>query len=324
VVAPPTAFSDTPSFLVLVCWVVITLVVGYLALRRTRTLRAWVLLLAYLVATTLVVASARAAVGSVTGREYRYLTDAACVVTLCVALATHTLIGAVESSEPRDKPLLVVSAPRALVALLCGVIVASGLWNSATYAHIWHHQNASDPYLHRLQADARKGGHVELAQTPTPEDVLSRLVTPRNNTHTLASLLDTRVEFPSVSRRLLVVGPGGGLHRADIELGVASKEGPSEGCGWHVTSKGLDIPLNGRAFQAKWWMRIGYLASGPADVTVTAGTRERRVQFPGGLGNLFLQMTGTFDSVRIDGLKPGQTMCVDRIEVGLPVAGGSL
>ena len=324
VVAPPTAFADTPTFLVPLCWVVIILVVAYLALRRTRTLRAWALLLAYLVATTLVVASARAAVGSVTGREYRYLTDAACVVTLCVALATHTLIGAVESSEPRERSALVVAAPRALVVLLCGVILASGIWNSATYAHIWHHQNASDPYMHRLQADARRAGHIELAQTPTPEEVLSRLVTPRNNTHTLASLLDTRVDFPSVSRRLLVVGQGGALRRAHIELGVASKEGPSEGCGWHVTSKGLDIPLNGRAFQAKWWMRIGYLTSGPSNVTITAGDRERRVQLPGGLGNLFLRMTGTFDSVRIDGLEPGQTMCVDRIEVGLPVAGGSL
>jgi hypothetical protein len=210
------------------------------------------------------------------------------------------------------------------VALLCGVVVASGLFNSVSYAHIWHHQNASDPYVHQLQADARTAGHLELAQTPTPEDVLSRLVTPRNNTRTLASLLHAHVDFPSVSRRLLVVGAGGGLHRADIELGVASKKAPSETCGWKVTSQGRDIPLNGRAFQAKWWMRIGYLTSGPSEVTVTAGTKERQVQLPGGLGNLFLQMTGTFNSVRIDGLQPGQTMCVDRIEVGLPVAGSSL
>ena len=59
VVAPPTAYADTPASLVTLSWVVIILVVAYLALRRTRTRRAWALLLAYLVALALLVASAR-------------------------------------------------------------------------------------------------------------------------------------------------------------------------------------------------------------------------------------------------------------------------
>ena len=322
--APPTAFSDAAPLLVHVSWVVLALVVTYIALRRTRTIRAWVLLLGYLFATALVVASARSAVGSVVGREYRYLSDSICVVALCLALATHSLLGAAESSEPREHPPLAVSAPRALVALLVLVIVASGLWNSATYAHIWHHRNASDPYMHRLEAAARSAGHVDLVRTVVPEDVLSRVTTPRNNTRNLASLLDTPVDFPSTSQRLLVVGPNGRLHRAVIDLGVSSRAGPTPGCGWHVTSEGREIPLRGRAFNSTWWVRIGYLASDPSTLTVTTGAKERRVEIPSGLGNLFLRVTGTFDSVRIDGLAPGQTMCVNRIEVGQPVAGGSL
>ena len=47
--APPTAFSDPPALLVNVSWVVLALVVVWIALRRTRTVRAWVLLGSYLV-----------------------------------------------------------------------------------------------------------------------------------------------------------------------------------------------------------------------------------------------------------------------------------
>ena len=37
------------------------------------------------------------------GLEYRYLTDAACVLCLSVGLAFLPLVGAVESSEPASR-----------------------------------------------------------------------------------------------------------------------------------------------------------------------------------------------------------------------------
>jgi hypothetical protein len=321
--SPPTAFSDTPDILVSIAWVLAALVVVYLALRRKRTLRAWILLGLYLVIVGGLLASARSDYGEVAGRDYRFLTGTACVAVLCIALASIELKGAVESSEPREQPL-VISLPRWWPVVLVSLVSVSGLANSAAYAHIWHTGNASDAYVHNLRNDLRHAGRADLVSTSPPESVLTRLLYPRNTTELLARLVSDDVTFPTESRRLLVVGPRGGLHRADIKLGVESEEGPSEDCGWRVTSKGLDIPLTGRAFQNTWWLRIGYLTSDPADVTVTAGTDDRDVQLPGGLGTLFVRMTGTFDSVRIDGLEPGQTMCVDRIKVGQPVAGGSL
>ena len=65
-----------------------------------------------------------------------------------------------------------------------------------------------------------------------------------------------------------------------------------------------------------WWLRIGYLAdeSGPIVVSVPGDRIEAEVQQ--GLNNLFVQLSGTFEDVRIDGLAPGSKPVVDRIEVG--------
>ena len=150
---------------------------------------------AYLLVLAVLLASSRSNFGAGIGREYRYLTDATCVAVLCLGLALTPLLGAVESSEPR-RPPLVVPVPRLVVAALMAVVIVSGIVNSATYARIWHTQNASDAYMHRLQAEVKAVGRVDLAETITPEDVLSQLTAPLNNTRTLAPLVLGRVDFP--------------------------------------------------------------------------------------------------------------------------------
>ena len=320
---PPTALSDAPDVLVHLSWVVLGLVVVYLALRRTRTLRAWVLLSAYLLVLGVLLTGVRGNLGPGVGREFRYLTEATCILTLCLGLATMTLPGAVESSTPRTTPL-VAPAPRILVvALVVGVLV-SGVVNSATYAHIWHTQNAGDAYMHRLAADVSAAGQVDLAETRAPESVLTPLLTPLNNTRTLAPLVTGRVDFPTTSPQLAVVGPEGGLYDALIRLGVESEKGPIPGCGWLVTEDGAEIPLRGRAFFWTWWVRIGYLSSANDTIEVTMGSQQRTAEVVRGVHSLYAYAERSFDSVRIDGVEPGTTLCVDTIEVGEPVPGGPL
>ena len=320
---PPTAYAATPAILVHLSWIVLALVVAYLALRRTRTLRAWGLLAAYLLVGAVLLAGVRGAFGSGIGHEYRYLTDAASVAVLCLALASMPLLGARESSERRNDPL-VVQAPRLLIGALLVAVLASGVFSSATYAHIWHTQNASDAYVHRLQAEVKGEGQVDLAETVTPEDVMSQLTAPRNNTRTLSSLLGGRVDHPTISPRLAVVAADGSLRRAMIELGVSSPRGPVPACGWPVRSGGAEIPLQGRAFYWPWWVRIGYLASANDTIEITMGRQRRTAEVTRGANSLYLHVEGSFDSVRLDGVDEGTTLCVDTIEVGEPVPGGPL
>ena len=87
--APPTAYSDTPALLVTRrCWIVLGLVVIYLALRRRRTLRAWALLAGYL----LVLAGPGGEQPLQLRLGHRspstaHLTDSTCITVLCLSLA---------------------------------------------------------------------------------------------------------------------------------------------------------------------------------------------------------------------------------------------
>ncbi len=47
------------------------------------------------------------------------------------------------------------------------------------------------------------------------------------------------------------------------------------------------------------------------------------VSLRSGLNDLFLRVEDAFDSVRIDGVEPGTTVCVDTIEVGRTRVGGA-
>lgn len=323
--APPNAFADSPPWAVHAAWVGVAMVVAYAALRRTGTLRAWVLLLIYLAGLLNLLVNSRAPVyGPVIGLEYRYLTDAACAVALCLGLVFLELGGAPGSSRPRVDPLLRVRLPRRAVVGLVLAVCLSGLASSVRYVEIWHTQNASDAYLHTLARSLRTHGAVELADTAVPEEVVPGSFSPENRVSRLVPLLSDTASFPDTSGRLATVGPDGTLRRTLIEPGVTAEPGPSPDCGWLVRATGRTIPLTSRAFPWEWWVRIGYLSGRDSDLTVVAGTDRVAVSVESGLHDVYLKVDGSFDEIRFEGLDPGATMCVDTIEVGQPVPGGAL
>ncbi len=321
--APPNAFADPPGAAVHATWVVVALVVAYSLLRRRRALRAWLLLAGYLVVLLALLVSSRGLeYGALIGLEYRYLTDATCVLALAIGLAFMPLLGAVESSEQRSD-LLLLEARGPVVATATAMVVTSSLVSSAVYVNIWHTQNASDGYVHRLAAEMRAYGAVDLAEQPLPEAVIPGIFAPDNSLSNLVPLVSDRASFPDTSSRLMAVTPDGGLTPALIKPGVLSRPGPRDDCGWRVTATGLDIPLDGRAFPWTWWLRIGYLSSNSSRVRITAGDDQVLTQVEPGARSLYARVSGTFDSIRVDGLDAGTTLCVDTIEVGQPVPGGN-
>jgi hypothetical protein len=324
-VSPPNALAAPPTTAVHLAWLLIGFVVAYAFLRRRRTLRAWVLLGGYLAALLgLLVTSRVPAYGPNIGLEYRYLTDATCAVTLCAALVFLPLLGAVESSQPRAEPYLRQGLPAPAVAGVLAVVLGGSVVSSVRFADIWHSQNASDVYIHTLAKDLTRVGDVDLADEPVPRDIISPLSAPDNHLSHVTPLLSTRAHYPDATDQLVVVGTDGGLRRAFIEPGVTSQPGPKPGCGWAVDSRGIQIPLTARAFQFAWWLRVGYIASKDSPVTVTAGAAEVRTQVVRGLNSLYVRVTGSFASVRIDGLEADSRLCVDTIEVGQPVPGGTV
>jgi hypothetical protein len=317
---PPVAYADPPAWTVLVAWSLMLLVVLYGYLTRERTLRSWVLLSGYVAALYVLLATTRAPiVGGTAGLEYRYLTDSACLLALCVGLAFLPVPGSAESSGPRDAPMLTVRAGRATVCILTALVCASGLVTSAQYARIWHTNNPGHDFVANAGTDLRRLGRVDLADRVVPPTVIANFSYPDNTTRRLAPLIDDRVHFPSVTARLRVLADDGTLHPAVIKSKATAVDGPLPDCGWKVVRAGTDIPLNQAAQGFASWVRIGYLASGDSPVTVILGAQSVHTEVTRGLHSLYLHTDEVFDRVSVHGLAAGTTLCVDTIEVGEPV-----
>jgi hypothetical protein len=319
--SPPIVLASPPSWTVHASWVLIALLVLYAALRRHRTLRGWFLLAAYGGALYVLLATSRGQTfGRLAGLEYRYLTDAACVLALVVGLVFLELLDAPDSSQPRSVPLINLGIDRRWVAAVVAVVVLGGLVSSWRYVGYWHRDNASRAYVKTLQSNlSTKGPAPQLAGQTLPDVVMPEYTKPYNSASRFVRLLSPDVTFPSASGRLQVIDEQGRLQPAQIKTAVRSVAGPVDDCGWKVTAPGADIPLEARTFDWHWWLRIGYLGSQDSPIVVTVGENRREALLRRGLHSLYVEVDGVFDSVSLTGLEQGTTVCVDTIEVGDPV-----
>ncbi|MEI7058120.1 hypothetical protein WBG06_20000 [Nocardioides sp. CCNWLW239] len=314
---PPTVQIDPPMWATSAAWVVLVGFAVGVALYRRRTGRAWLLLVVYaLLAFGLLVTSRAPLVGAVAGLELRYLTDLAPVAALCLGLATLPLLGATESSELRETPLLTATPdPRILVAAVTAVAL-SGIWSGVTYARVWHDDHPSADYLHNAMSDLRNlGGVVDLLDQTVPRYVDPGFTPPSNTTRVLLPLLVDNARFPLASDNLNLLDENGHVHPAEVE-GVKSRPGPADGCGWKVTSSPTVVPLESVAFDYRWWVSIGYLAPQSGTLEVRAGDSTREVPVHRGLGTAFVRVDGEVDEVVLQMQDEAATLCVDKVAVG--------
>jgi hypothetical protein len=336
---PGGSWADTPSWVVVVAVVVTLLLAAYSIVHRVRAFWAWLLLLGYLLMEVLLVATSRAPVfGSEIGLSYRLQTDAICALVLCLGLAVLPLLGAVQSSEPRQPvswprpqhrlPDRVLARPVGTPWLVGAVALVSlsGLLCWTTYAVSWHDNNASQPYLRTMDGELRRQGTTTLADWPVPDGVLPEafFAPDHNLVSTLAPLLGRSIEFPAASSNLAVVGRNGTLHRAMITPSTSSKPGPHPNCGWLGGAPRMKIPLKSSTLDLDWWVRIGYLSTHADSVVVRLGDDRVETRISKGLGNLYVRTSGEFDSVTISDLSPDTQLCVDVVEVGTLTEGPGL
>lgn len=322
----PAGLADPPAWSVHLCWALVALVIAYLALRRERTLRAWAMLAVYLLADFTILLTTRApVVGAVTGFEYRYLTDSACALALAVSLASMPILGALQSSTPRAQPLLTRGLPRRFVVAAVALIVVSGTASATAYARMWHSENVGEHFLGTAVSSMEGRDEVDLADQDVPPTVIAPFGHPYNRTRILLPLLTTTAHFPEATDQLNILDEDGAVQPADLDVAASSLPPPVDGCGWRVASAGRSIPLERPTNGFSWWLKIGYLASGDSAVRVTAGTSSVETEVFRGLGDLFVYVDGgVFDEVRLDGLDPGVTLCIDAVDVGTPVPEGEV
>lgn len=315
--SPPTAQADPPDWVVRVSWTLAALVILVGLLSRTRTLRSWILLLGYLLATLGLLATGRAnTLGPILGLEYRYLTDAAGILCLVLGLVFLELRGAPEGSQPRTPSLLVLPNQAGLAATMTCVVSVGGVISSVSYLQTWH-TNPTPDYLATAVRDINRSGAVrDLVNQSVPSSVMNLINTPYHRSKRLIGPVAQNARFPEATDELFILNDEGHLYRAVINPAAASQTGEIANCGWLVDTSGISIPLAREVWTWDWWMRIGYLASQDTPVTVTAGNVRTQTSFKEGIHSLYVHAPGTFSSVEIDGLASTATLCVDRIDVG--------
>lgn len=322
---PPAAVADPPAAMVHLTWVAIALVVAVVYLRRRRSLRAWAMLAGYLVAAYVLLLVSRAPfTGGYGGLEYRYVTDVAAAAVLAVALATMPLLGAVESSEARDEPLLTVAPRPVVIGCLTAVVCASGVVSTVRYSSVWHHDHPGASFTQRAMSGLKGQGIVYLADQVVPIEVVPVVSAPLNQTSRLLPLLVDNVRFATVASDLVILEDDGTPMRAEVDPVISSLPGPTPNCGWAVRRGHLTIPLDDPVYDYDWWIQIDYLASADDLMTVRTGAAVTEIPISRGLHTVFLQSDTDFRSVDLGGLQPGTTVCVDSIEIGTLEPAGAL
>ena len=301
----------------------LALLVAYSVLKRRHAWPAWLLLAAYAVADFVLLGTSRGQeYGAFAGLDYRYLTDVAPVAALCLPLAFLELRGAPSSSTLREPVVLSLTVPRWAVVAVTVVVTVGGIASTVGYVHYWHHDNAGSDYTRTLRDELRREEGVTLVNQTLPTPVMPPYTFPMNQSQrfvTLFSGLPGDVSFPDSTARPRMIDDEGHLKDLTVSPEITSQIGPRPDCGWAVGNTSVTVPLETSTFDWDWWMRIGYLSSAPARVTVTAAGETYPVDVSAGLGSVFVHAPGEYDEVTVRGTTPGATVCVDVVEVGSPV-----
>lgn len=300
--------ADAPQVFILLTWVAAGALVVHAARTRTRSRRAWLLLVAPVLVNLQLLLSARAVVvGSVIGLEFRYQTEMAVLMALAGALAFLPVLGAPEQNTVRPEAEALVrrvEQPR-VVAAATAVVVALGLFSSVHFARNWHDHNLTPGFFERVESTvaASPVQPVPLINTPLPNEIMwameypedgFRDSYPKNSYRYVMSELKG-VTYPSTALdAMYTFDSTGALAYAGIEpLRTAE---PVASCGVPVTGTTTQVELDGPMIRGDWWIRMHYYSPVDFEAELTAGETTRTLRFPAGLRNLFVQVYGEFDS----------------------------
>jgi hypothetical protein len=172
-------------------------------------------------------------------------------------------------------------------------------------------------YVETLRAELRAHeGRIDMFDQTVPNHVVTPLIFPANTLDRLLTALPERPKFVTVSEHPIVPDDQGKLHTADVQ-GTETRRGPIAGCGWFAQATGVDIPLEKAVYTWFWVVKLNYMAQADTTATVRFGEFSHTLQLRKGPNTVFLKADEAGGkAVRLEGLNPGVSVCVDSVVVG--------
>jgi len=315
---PDRAVASPPGLLVALSALVAAAILVVTAVYRRRALRAWGLLLGYLVVADVVPTYYGRVhiLGAFQGMETRYVVDAAPVLALAAALAFLPLVG--EDSPYRARP------PRDLVTGAGGLLVGGFLVGSLASVSVFSGYLGNDrthAYLTTAAAALRSAPpDAVILDRRAPADVVSASYGAYAMTsHVLGPLATPaqreRMRHPVPSTSALVFDDQGRLRPAE---GSGERALAPGGC-HPVAGAAVEIPLPTVTREGSV-VRLGYASAVSAHVVLYIGDKGYDVSIGPGLGRVLFTAPANLSKVLVSGMSPSVQICFGDVAVGDAVA----
>jgi hypothetical protein len=286
---------------------------------------AWVLLASFLGLSIALVARTRLGfVGPIIGRDTRYVTDAALLGPVCLALAWLPLRATASDPGPdpgtdpgpaggdaprRRRRLLAAGTAFVLAVTACGAISGERYARQAA-------RNPGAEYLTNLRTDlAAAGGPVPMFDQAVPKTMMMSAFGPGAMLSHVTRPLPERPRFVTWAPAVKVVDDRGHLRDAQVS-GVTAPGDPAV-CG--TTRVVRRLPAAPIAWA--WKVQIAYTAGKDTPALVTLddgrpGARAVPVRLTAGMHKLYVAVLGGGNRFTLSGLAPGVTVCLGQVSVG--------
>lgn len=290
---------------------------------RSRSRRAFLLVLVPLLADIVLVTAGRSVLGSFLALEYRYITELAAFSAISVALAVMPLreaaeqLGTLRPSEFLDRP--------ARVATVTALIAALGTVSSIGYTTRWHDVVHGDSYTY-VNNVVRTLEHADrplvLVDSQVPLTVMWAYGYPNNTISHVFRWRTARVTFPHIRTDSLSAfdnhGRLGPVLISAVRRAVPRATGD---CPYPARDGEVTVPLDGPVLGTGWWTRVSYYATSDTPLEVTAGDSRYTTTAREGLHSLFfIGGAERMDTVRFSGFDDDAALCISDLEIGQPTA----
>jgi hypothetical protein len=357
---PGTTINAWPypqPWLIAVAAVLAVVAVGGSLLLVRGAWRAWALLTVFLgISITLVVHARLGFIGSFVGRDHRYLTDAAVMVPLCLALAWLPLRDGLDavlvdaypakaqpgeaqlgkarageaqpggpSSGIRERRRAALQRYRGSLAIVAALsvlaITVGGAVSGEKFMHSWT-RNPSQSYLGNLAAGlaAHPGPVYLFGDEVVPDLVMTPTFLESRRIGRITQPMAVRPRVAAVVPYFSVVDPAGHLHNGMVRGYNAVI--PKGLCGSDQQPP-IAIPLPAVPGVGQWKLRLGYYANRQTSARVAVGNQPAvTMRLERGLHQVFVSLHAGGDSstVTVSGLDQDAAVCVGDAVLGFPVA----